>query len=101
MFDIETAPTGEPLRVRLPKGREVLAIVEAKMGGNKMKVRCMDGKTRLGRVPGRFKKSLWLRIGDAVIVEKWEIQGDERGDIIWKYTNTQKEWLLRNGYLKM
>lgn len=92
--------TGEVQRVRLPKGMEVLGIMESKMGGNKMRIRCMDGRVRLCRVPGRFKKSLWLNIGDAVIVEKWEIQGDERGDIIWKYTNTQKEWLIKNGFLR-
>lgn len=101
MIDIEISQPAEVQRVRLPRGLEVLGIMEAKMGGNKMRVRCMDGRTRLCRVPGRFKKRLWLNINDAVMVEKWEIQGDERGDIIWKYTNTQKDWLVRNGHLKI
>lgn len=101
MIDIEPTQPTEVQRVRLPRGLEVIGIMEAKMGGNKMRVRCMDGRTRLCRVPGRFKKRLWLNINDAVMVEKWEIQGDERGDIVWKYTNTQKDWLVRNGHLKI
>jgi translation initiation factor 1A len=92
----------EVQRVRLPRGsNEILCIAEAKLGGNKIAVRCQDGKSRIGRIPGRLKKSMWIKIGSAVILEKWEIQGDERGDIIWQYTPTQKEWLRRNNILKI
>jgi translation initiation factor 1A len=101
IYHKQAPQTGEVQRVRLPKGREVVGIMEAKMGGSKMRVRCMDGKVRLCRVPGKFKKRLWLNINDAVLVEIWEIQGDERGDVIWKYTNTQKDWLIKNGFLKI
>ena len=31
-------------RVKLPRGREVLGIIEQRHGGNKMKVTCLDGK---------------------------------------------------------
>ena len=65
-----------------------------------MYVECSDGKRRLCRVPGRLKRRLWIREGDYVIVEPWEVQGDERGDIIWKYKPVQVEILRKKGYLK-
>ncbi|MEM4326241.1 MAG: translation initiation factor IF-1 [Candidatus Pacearchaeota archaeon] len=42
---------------------------------------------------------MWLRPGDVVIVEPWELD-DSRGDIIFKYKETHVEWLRENGYLK-
>jgi translation initiation factor 1A len=91
----------EVQRVRLPRGNEVLAIVESRLGGNKLGVRCQDGKSRIGRIPGRFKKRMWIKVGDVVLVEKWEIQGNERGDVIWQYTKAQQEWLRKNNILKI
>lgn len=87
-------------RVRLPRGDEVMGIIEQRLGGNKMLINCLDGKTRNCRVPGRLKRRLWLRPGDAVIVELWELDKDNRGDIIFKYRLNQIDWLKKNGYLK-
>jgi translation initiation factor 1A len=86
-------------RVRLPRGEEVLGIIEQRHGGNKMLVKCLDNKSRNCRVPGRLKRALWLRPGDVVIVEPWEFDKD-KGDIIFKYRPNQIEWLKRNNYLK-
>ncbi len=36
-------------------------VVEQIMGHGKLKVRCADGKTRLGRIPGKMKKDIWIR----------------------------------------
>lgn len=88
------------VRVKLPKGREVLGIVEQRVGGNKMFVACLDGKTRNCRVPGRLRRKLWLRPGDVVIIEPWELDGDNKGDVIFKYRPTQVSWLKKKGYLK-
>jgi translation initiation factor 1A len=89
----------EEIRVRLPRGREVLGIVTQRLGGSRTNVACLDGKTRICRIPGRLKKSLWLREGDVVLVEPWEYSND-KGDIIWKYTKTQANYLKSKGYLK-
>jgi len=86
-------------RVRLPRNGEVLGIVEQRLGGNKMFVNCFDGKKRNCRVPGRLRRVLWLRPGDVVIIEFWELD-KEKGDVIFKYRTNQVEWLKRNGYLK-
>lgn len=91
---------GEVFRVRLPHGREVLGILEQRLGANHMLVRCLDGKSRTCRVPGRLKRRLWLRERDAILVEPWEIGGESKGDIVWKYNPAEVEWLKRKGFLK-
>jgi len=87
------------VRVKLPRGKEVLGIIEQRVGGVRMIVKCIDGKSRNCRVPGRLKRSLWLREGDIVIVEPWEFD-DEKGDVLFKYNPTQVQWLRNKGYLK-
>ena len=89
------------MRTPLPKGDQIFGIVEQRVGGSRMIVRCMDGKTRNCRIPGRLKKRLWVREGDLVIVEPWEFGGDEKGDVILKYRMNQANYLKRKGYLKM
>ncbi len=94
-------PNGEIkiARAKIPRGEEVIGVIEERLGGNKMKVKCLDGKTRNSRVPGRLKRKLWLRPGDIVLVEPWELD-KTKGDVIFKYPSNQVEWLKRNGYLK-
>lgn len=86
-------------RAKLPRGKEVIGIIEERLGGNKMNVACLDGKTRNCRVPGRLKRKLWLRPGDIVIIEPWELD-NEKGDVLFKYPSNQIEWLKKNGYLE-
>ncbi len=90
----------EPLRVRLPKDNEVIGIVIQLLGYAKMRVKCLDGHERVCRVPGKYLRSIWVREGDVVIVKPWELQPKEKGDIIYKYTKTQVEWLKKKGILK-
>ena len=91
----------QELRVRTPRGREVLGIIEAMLGANKLRVRCQDNKIRICRIPGRLRKRIWMREGDIVLVEPWEIQGDKSADIAYKYNPTQVSWLRRKGILKI
>ncbi|MBS3084432.1 translation initiation factor eIF-1A [Candidatus Pacearchaeota archaeon] len=86
-------------RAPLPRGRELIGIIEQRYGGNKMKVTCLDGKERLGRVPGRLKRKLWLRPGDVIIIEPWEFDNN-KGEILLKYKPSQITWLKKNGYLE-
>ncbi|MBU0461854.1 MAG: translation initiation factor eIF-1A [Nanoarchaeota archaeon] len=87
-------------RTRLPRGKECFGIVEQRLGGSRMSVRCLDGKTRNCRIPGRLKKNLWVRDGDVVIIEPWELLGDEKGDVVYKYRVNQVQYLKQKGYLK-
>ena len=87
------------VRAKLPRGKEVMGIIEQRLGGNKMMVSCLDGKSRNCRVPGRLRRKLWLRPDDVVIIEPWELD-DEKGDVVFKYRKNQIAWLKREGYLK-
>ena len=89
----------KPIRVRLPRGEEVIGTIEQRYGGNKMLVNCLDGKQRNCRVPGRLKRALWLRPNDVVIIQPWEFDKN-KGDVIFKYRLNQIAWLRRKGYLK-
>ena len=94
------APQGEVFRVRLPRGTEIMGVLEQRLGANHMLIKCLDGKSRTCRVPGRLRRRLWLRPGNIVIVEPWEIGGETKGDVIWKYNPAEVEWLKRKGFLK-
>jgi len=86
-------------RVKLPRGNQTFGILERRLGGSRCSVRCLDGKTRICRIPGRLKRRLWVREGNVVLIEPWELGGDEKGDIIFKYKPTQTQWLKKKGYL--
>jgi translation initiation factor 1A len=49
------------------------------------------------RIPGKIRKRLWIRENDVVIVRPWAVQGEEKGDVVYRYTRTQVEWLRRKG----
>ncbi len=90
----------EPIRVKLPRGNQVLGIIDQRLGGSRTRVRCLDGKTRICRIPGRLKRKLWIREGDILLIEPWEFEKDTKGDIIFKYRQNQIEWLKNKGFLK-
>ena len=66
-----------------------------------MMVQCLDGKPRNCRIPGRLRKYLWVREGDVIIVEPWELGGDKKGDVVYKYrSKAEVAFLKREGHLK-
>ncbi|QDA32474.1 translation initiation factor eIF-1A [Thermococcus indicus] len=87
----------EVIRVPLPKEGQLFGVIEQALGSGWMDVRCSDGKIRRCRIPGKLKRRMWMRVGDVVIVQPWEVQTEERGDIVYRYTRTQVDWLLRRG----
>ncbi|MEM4272180.1 MAG: translation initiation factor eIF-1A [Candidatus Bilamarchaeaceae archaeon] len=91
----------EVQRVRLPKRGELLGIITGVMGGGRMTVLCNDGKERMCRIPGKLKKKIWVKEGDAVAVIPWPIEGDKKADVAWRYAPNEKKWLSDKGYLKV
>jgi translation initiation factor 1A len=90
----------EIYRIKLPRGNQTLGILEQRLGASRMRVRCLDGKTRVCRIPGRLKRRLWVRENDVLIIEPWEFSGEGKGDVLYKYTPTQVYFLKKKGYLK-
>ncbi|VVB57089.1 Translation initiation factor 1A [uncultured archaeon] len=97
------SPSGVPgegfVRVRLPREGEILGVVVGNVGGGRLQVQCKDGKERLCRIPGKIRRNIWVRQGDIVLVEPWKIEGEKRGDVIWRYNHLQADWLRNKGYI--
>ena len=101
MFVMYHPPESGEMRVKTPRGKEILGVIESLLGSNKLRVRCQDNKIRLCRIPGKMRKRIWMHEGDIVLVEPWEIGGEKKGDILFKYNPTQASWLRRKGILVM
>lgn len=95
-----TNPEEEYIRLRLPNrnNNEMFAIADRLMGGSRINVVCADGKSRMGRIPGRMKRRQRVRAGDLVIIKPWDIQ-NEKADIIYRYRRTQAVVLSRRKLL--
>jgi translation initiation factor 1A len=94
-------PEQTTFRVRIPRNKELLGIVQQRLGGSRMRVHCLDGRERICRIPGRLRRALWVRENDVVLIEPWELGGDDKGDVIYKYrSKAEIEFLKRNGHLK-
>ncbi len=87
-------------RIKLPREDETIGVLDQRLGASRMRVRCMNGKTLICRVPGRLKRKLWVREGDILLIKPWSLGGDQKGDVIYKYRPSQVQWLKKNGKLK-
>lgn len=83
----------------VPGPRQVVGFVSQLLGFDRLRVKCADGFERLCRIRGKMKRRVWVRMGDAVLVEPWDFQYNERGDILWRYTKSQVDTLRQRGYL--
>lgn len=84
-----------------PSENDVLCIAVKMLGYDRVLVKCQDGHTRVCRIRGKMKRKTWIREGDVVLVSPWDFQGEERGEIFWRYTANQVEQLRREGILKI
>ena len=83
-----------------PNEGTMLGVIQQFLGYDRARVLCVDGKVRLCRIPGKFKKRMWMRVGDIVLVAPWEFQRDKRGDIIYRYNTSELQKLEKEGYLE-
>ena len=51
-------------------------IVTSVLGANRVKVGSINGKTRMGRIPGKNAERVWLRVGDVIIMVPWTFDDD-------------------------
>ncbi len=107
----QPSPGSRKLRFPDKRDNEQLGRVVEILGNDHMRVQCEDGKTRLGRIRGKIKKRMWIRLGEIVIIQPWDWEtannAEEGGenetlpkcDIIWRYQLTQTKQLFRKGIL--
>ncbi len=83
----------------LPSKNDVIGIAIKMLGGERIIVKCQDGKERICRIRGKMKRRVWIRDGDVVLVSPWEFQTDTRGDIFFRYRQNQASWLREHNYI--
>ena len=66
------------------------------LGGSKMEVHCMDGKKRIAKVRGKFKRRVWVNVGDIILVALREMD-DEKCDIIHVFYSDEAKSLKAMG----
>ncbi|MGC8479442.1 MAG: translation initiation factor eIF-1A [Candidatus Micrarchaeia archaeon] len=88
----------EQPRLMIPKSGELVGVVTKSLGATNFIVFCSDKIERTCSIPGRLKRRFWVKEGDIVLVKPWEIQRNERGDIIWRYSVMDKSLLKQKGF---
>jgi translation initiation factor 1A len=83
----------------LPDTGQLLGIVSQMLGYDRLLVKCTDGHERVCRIRGKMKRRVWIKVSDVVLVAPWDFQFESRGDILWRYTESQAQWLRGHGYL--
>ncbi len=93
---------GQVIRVRLPdesKG-EVLGQIIQLLGGNLLLVRCVDGHVRKVRIPGKYRKRMWSRTGDVVLViPEFGLHPEEKGVLEHRYSKNHAQFLYEQGLI--
>jgi len=77
---------------------EVLGVIMENYG-NKLLVKCVDGHTRICRIPGKIRYKVRVKVGDVVLIQKWSIQSDEKGDYLYRYKPNQVNVLKKKGLI--
>lgn len=85
-------------RIRNPRGRELIGVILQRLGGNRMDIKSTDGIIRNCKVPGRYKRRLWLRPKDIVLIIPDEFN-DKKGEIVYKYKPAELTQLRKKGII--
>tara|TARA_R100000655_G_C2989298_1_gene192866 strand:+ start:1954 stop:2274 length:321 start_codon:yes stop_codon:yes gene_type:complete len=86
-------------KVKLPKGDEQFGVVIEMSGGSRMTALCEDGKTRMIRIGGKFKRRMWVRENDLILLKPWPVQGDTKADLVHRYLPTERKWITNRDIL--
>ncbi|EJN60262.1 translation initiation factor 1A [Halogranum rubrum] len=86
--------------LRMPDDDELFAVVTNMQGHGRVTLRCNDGKERMGRIPGRMRKRIWIREDDIVLCEPWDWQ-DEKADVTWRYEKSEADQLRNEGHINV
>jgi len=88
----------KPSEIPLPNPQEATIIcgVIKHLGGDYILVKCLDGLDRKARIPGKFRKKVWIMEGDIVLLGLWS-PGSDKGDVIHKYSKGEINKLVEQG----
>ena len=70
------------------------------LGSGRMRVHCFDGKERMAKIRGKFKRRVWVNLGDVVLVQKREFTTDDDNcDVVHVYYSDEVKKLKNFGEL--
>ena len=75
-----------PLPIK-EEGQEY-AIVTKMLGNGRVSLKCMDGTDRLGKIRGKMRKRVWIKVEDYLLISLRDFQ-DEKADIIMKLRDNE------------
>jgi translation initiation factor 1A len=81
-------------KVKLPVKDEQFAVVSEMSGGSRLKAMCEDGQTRMVRIGGKFKRRMWVRENDLILIKPWTVQTESKADLVHRYLPTERKWIL-------
>jgi translation initiation factor 1A len=86
---------GQIRRARLPTKDELFAVVREMSGGSRMIAMCEDDTMRMVRIGGKFKRRMWCRVGDLILVKPWNIQSESKADLVYRYLPAERNWIIK------
>ncbi|HMF33103.1 MAG TPA: hypothetical protein VKK79_16885, partial [Candidatus Lokiarchaeia archaeon] len=91
-------PQAGSRKLRLPNrsDKEMYGRVVEILGNDHMRIQAENGRTMLGRIRGKIKKRMWIRLGEIVLIVPWDWEtaggveamddgSNPKCDIIWRY----------------
>lgn len=76
------------------------ALVEKMLGDMRCQVICSDKSLKTAHIRGKFKRRVWINIGDVVLISDRDFEMDKK-DIIHKYTKEEAEYLENIGHFSL
>ncbi|MEM1696961.1 MAG: translation initiation factor aIF-1A [Candidatus Aenigmatarchaeota archaeon] len=68
------------------------------LGADYLLVKCIDGRDRKARIPGKIRRKMWIIEGDIVLVGLWGPDSD-KCDVIHKYSKSEVNKLVEQGII--
>ena len=72
------------------------AQVTALLGNCRLRLNCIDGKTRIGKIRGAIRKKSWISMNDVVLVSLRDFE-DDKCDVLLRYNPHEVHYLQKLG----
>ena len=76
-----------------PNENENYGLVKSAKGGGRFDIETPDGLRTMGILPGKYKKRMWINVGDIVLIGIWDFQVG-KCSIIHKYSEEHVHKLI-------
>ncbi|MGC9148179.1 MAG: translation initiation factor aIF-1A [Sulfolobales archaeon] len=82
----------------LPTEGQIVCVVTEIIGADWVKMLCADGVERMGRIPGKFRRKVWIAPGDLVLAAPWDYQKN-KADVLYRYERDERKRIIEMGYI--